>query len=70
MKTEQNGLEKYMIIAVDQDGNEVGLESYVKNPEKPVVMFESKEQARAFYDVVKIDLSPCSVKMLTVKEAQ
>ncbi|MFB5662280.1 hypothetical protein [Alteribacillus sp. HJP-4] len=62
-------MEKYLIIAVDQDGNEVGLESYTENPSKPEILFDTKAQARAFYDVVKTDLAPCSVKMLQVKTA-
>ncbi|SFE57354.1 hypothetical protein [Alteribacillus iranensis] len=57
---------KYMIIAVDQEGNEVGLEPYMEDEHRTGVYFESKEQACAFYDVMKTDLSPCSVKMLTV----
>ncbi|WP_240376896.1 hypothetical protein [Bacillus piscicola] len=62
-------MKKYMIIAVDQEGNEVGLEHYMENKEKNGIIFESKEQACTFYDVVKEELFPYSVKMLGMQES-
>ncbi|SDH26068.1 hypothetical protein SAMN05192534_10373 [Alteribacillus persepolensis] len=68
MTTTEKPKEKYLIIAVDQNGNEVGLESYAQNPSEPEITFTSKEQARTFYDVVKEDLSLYSVKMLKIQD--
>ncbi|MDQ0298028.1 hypothetical protein J2S78_000436 [Salibacterium salarium] len=60
--------EKYMIVAVDQEGNEIGLESYTKYSNSPEIMFECKNQAQRFYDKIKEELFPHSVKLLTIKE--
>ncbi|RSL35281.1 hypothetical protein D7Z54_01575 [Salibacterium salarium] len=63
-----NENEKYMIVAVDQEGNEIGLESYTKHSNTPEIIFDCKNQARLFYDKIKADLFPHSVKLLTIKE--
>ncbi|SFO92734.1 hypothetical protein [Salibacterium halotolerans] len=61
--------EKYLIVAVDQQGNEVGLESYAGHIENDEVTFECKSQARSFYNKIKEELFPHSVKLLTIKES-
>ncbi|MGY4688692.1 hypothetical protein [Salibacterium sp. K-3] len=61
--------EKYLIVAVDQQGNEVGLEPYAGDIENEEVTFECKSQARKFYDKVKEELFPHSVKLMTIKES-
>ncbi|RSL32139.1 hypothetical protein D7Z54_17080 [Salibacterium salarium] len=60
--------EKYMIVAVDREGNEIGLESYAAHSDTPEIMFDCKQQARMFYDKVKAELFPHSVKLLTIKK--
>ncbi|MFZ4451445.1 hypothetical protein [Salibacterium aidingense] len=61
--------EKYLIVAVDQQGNEIELDSYKENTDNQEIMFECKSQARKFYDKLKEDLFPHSVKLMTIKES-
>ncbi|SFM39980.1 hypothetical protein [Salibacterium qingdaonense] len=61
--------EKYLIVAVDQQGYEVGLTPYAGHIENDEVTFSCKNQARLFYDKVKEELFPHSVKLMTIKES-
>jgi hypothetical protein len=58
--------QKYMLIAVDQDGHEISLKNYKGREAKEELILEGKDCATTMYEQLKEELHPNSVKMLSL----